>query len=275
MKAATDWQEQADRSEEDQAKIDAEFGFQRSKQMKNQMEAYLDRVLLEGEVPPGLRDQVVHFVSGQTQNSQKRKADEARMLQLMSPLPPQVDFAFHKFFLEKTEWRNLQAFPQTLTLVADPWRADVCVVEDPGNPPRNVLWNIALKGGHVVTLDFALKRGKGLCFSYGIAIATKRSIFVDPQVEENDPVLAEAVRRTARMPQSKWKLLSTWEEFAWATDKVAGVHLPVKQRREMEVLALTTEPLAHHMSRRNVLSKVDFLKSTARVSCTQRGICGK
>ena len=71
-----------DRTEEDQAKIDAEFGFQRSKQMKNQMEAYLERVLLANEVPPGLRDQVAHFVSNQQNNLQKRKADEARMLQL-------------------------------------------------------------------------------------------------------------------------------------------------------------------------------------------------
>ena len=65
MKAASEWQEQVDRTEEDQAKIDAEFGFQRSTQMKNQMEAYLERVLLANEVPPGLRDQVAHFVSNQ------------------------------------------------------------------------------------------------------------------------------------------------------------------------------------------------------------------
>ena len=263
-----------DRTEEDQAKIDAEFGFQRSKQMKNQMEAYLERVLLANEVPPGLRDQVAHFVSNQQNNLQKRKADEARMLQLMSPLPPAVDFAFHKFFLERMEWQNLPNFPQTLTLVADPWRADVCVVEDPGSPPDVVLWNTALKGGHVVTLDFALKRGKGVCFSYGMAIATKRSIFVDPQVAQHDPVLAEAVRRVSHMPHSKWKLLSTWAEFASATDKVAGEHLPVKRRRDMEILALTTETGASHLNRKNVLSKEQFLKSTARVSCTQRGICG-
>ncbi|CAK9022737.1 unnamed protein product [Durusdinium trenchii] len=244
VKAASASHEQVDRTEEEKENIDKELAFQRSKQMKNQMEAYLDRVLLEREVPPGLRDQ--------------------------------VDFACHKFYLEDTHWRHSPGFPQTLTLVPDPWRADVCVVADPANPPPNVLWHTALKGGHVVTLSYCIQRScQGLAYTYGAAILTKRSIFVDDRMAAESPEEAEAVRRMSRLPQSKWRLLSSWEEFASATDKVAGVHLPVKQRREMEVLALTVETVVHHLNRRNVVTKEQFLKGTVRLSCTQRGICGK
>lgn len=90
VKAASASHEQVDRTEEEKENIDKELAFQRSKQMKNQMEAYLDRVLLEREVPPGLRDQVQYFVSNQAENFRRRKADESRMLQIMSPLPPQA-----------------------------------------------------------------------------------------------------------------------------------------------------------------------------------------
>lgn len=98
---------------------------------------------------------------------------------------------------------------------------------------------------------------------------------MDDRMAAESPEEAEAVRRMSRLPQSKWRLLSSWEEFASATDKVAGVHLPVKQRREMEVLALTVETVVHHLNRRNVVTKEQFLKGTVRLSCTQRGICGK
>ena len=77
VKAASASHEQVDRTEEEKENIDKELAFQRSKQMKNQMEAYL-------------RDQVQYFVSNQAENFRRRKADESRMLQIMSPLPPQA-----------------------------------------------------------------------------------------------------------------------------------------------------------------------------------------
>lgn len=182
-----------------------------------------------------------------------------------------MDFATHKFFLERADWRDL---PRTLTLVADPWRADVCVVADPANPPACVLWTIALKGGHVVTKDFVMKR-QGLCFTYGSAILTKRSIFIDPQFAEEDPDIASVVRRMCLLPQSKWKLLRDWQGFAKATDLVAGVHLPVRSRREMEVLALASEAVVQHMGRKNICNKIQFMLAIARLACTQRGLCGQ
>ena len=82
-------------------------------------------------------------------------------------------------------------------------------------------------------------------------------------------------QRALRRQRQCGECHACWEEFASATDKVAGVHLPVKQRREMEVLALTVETVVHHLNRRNVVTKEQFLKGTVRLSCTQRGICGK
>lgn len=94
VQAASHEQEPVDLTEEQQRIVQDEVAFQKSKQMKNQMEAYLDRVLFSNEVPPGLRDQVQAFVANVKNNREKRQADEARMLQLMSPLPPQATSFF-------------------------------------------------------------------------------------------------------------------------------------------------------------------------------------
>ena len=259
-------------TEVQESRLNAEVGFQRSKQMKNQIEAYLDRVLVDSEVQPGLRDQAQAFLQNQARNMDQRKKDEARMLKLMSPLPPDVDFGTHKFFLEETAWMNSTGFPRGLTLVTDPWKADVFVAKDPASPSRGILWHAALGGGHVVTLPFLQSRGQGLCFTYGTAILTKRFIFIDPVFEQEEQEIAMAVRRMAHSGRSKWSLLRSWEDFARKTDMVAGVHLPAQQRRHLEVLALTTDRVAKALARKNVRTQATFLLAVTRVACTQRGI---
>lgn len=244
--------------------------------MKSQLEAFSEGVLLESEVPQGLREAAIALRERQAKNSASRRHDESRLMQLMNPMPPQVQLSSAKAFLENTAWKASAGFPQTLTLVADPWHADLWVAEDPAKPPVSVLWHAAMKGGHVVNLAF-VKKGQqqgGVSFTYGAAIATKRSIFVDPNFETEDPEVAAAVKRCCRLQQSKWKLLGSWADFAHATDVVAGEHLPVKQRRMMEVLALTTERVAKALNRKSICTKKSFLLATLRVACTKRHICG-
>ena len=256
--------------------IQKEISFQKSKYMKSQLEAFSEGVLLESEVPQGLREAAIALRERQAQNSASRHRDESRLMQLMNPMPPQVQLSSAKAFLENTAWKTSAGFPQTLTLVADPWHADLWVAEDPEKPPVSILWHAAMKGGHVVNLAF-VKKGQqqgGVSFTYGAAIATKRLIFVEPNFETQDPEVAAAVKRCCRLQQSKWKLLGSWTDFARATDLVAGEHLPVKQRRMMEVLALTTERVANGLNRKSVCTKKSFLLATLRVACTKRDICG-
>ena len=256
--------------------IQKEISFQKSKYMKSQLEAFSEGVLLESEVPQGLREAAIAPRERQAKNSAPRRHDESRLMQLMNPMPPQVQLSSAKACLENTAWKASAGFPQTLTLVADPWHADLWVAEDPAKPPVSVLWHAAMKGGHVVNLAF-VKKGQqqgGVSFTYGAAIATKRSIFVDPNFETEESGVAAAVKRCCRLQQSKWKLLGSWADFAHATDVVAGEHLLVKQRRMMEVLALTTERVAKALNWKSICTKESFLLATLRVACTKRHICG-
>lgn len=273
VRASTESQGMPILMDAEKEKIEKEINFQKSKHMRSQLEAYLDGVLLENEIPEGLREAAVSFRQKQTANSDQRKANEARLISVMTPQPPDVNFASAKLFLQDPVWA--QKLPRTLSFVADVWRADVWVVTDPANPDLAVIWHAALKGGHVVSLDFVCTKGAaGISFTYGAAVRTKRSVFVDPDFANQFPEVASAVRRVANMPHSKWKLLASWQEFARSTDMVAGSHLPVRHRRDMEVIALTTERIATALNRKNACTKEKFFMAIVRVACSKRQICG-
>ena len=144
VRASTESQGMPILMDAEKEKIEKEINFQKSKHMRSQLEAYLDGVLLENEIPEGLREAAVSFRQKQTANSDQRKANEARLISVMTPQPPDVNFASAKLFLQDPVWA--QKLPRTLSFVADVWRADVWVVTDPANPDLAVIWHAALKG---------------------------------------------------------------------------------------------------------------------------------
>ena len=258
-----------------QTSVDAELDFQQTKHMRNQVEAYLDGSLLASEVPDNLREVAQAFQQKELANAAARHKQEAKLLRCMTPQAAGLDWAGAKVHLANEAWKNSSGFPRALTLVARPCYATCFVQADAAAPQEEVLWYAALGGGHIVSLDYVISRGrKGVCFSYGPAVLTKRQIFIDPDVATSDPALTDALRQAAGGRGSKWKLLRSWEDFARATDTAAGLHLPVKQRREKEVLALTTDAKALALNRGNVCTKNSFLPIVWRVACTSRGLCG-
>lgn len=68
--------------------IQKEISFQKSKYMKSQLEAFSEGVLLESEVPQGLREAAIALRERQAKNSASRHRDESRLMQLMNPMPP-------------------------------------------------------------------------------------------------------------------------------------------------------------------------------------------
>ena len=69
--------------------------------MKSQLEAFSEGVLLESEVPQGLREAAIALRERQAKNSASRRHDESRLMQLMNPMPPQSATEFSKGFLGK------------------------------------------------------------------------------------------------------------------------------------------------------------------------------
>ena len=251
--------------------VNVELDFQRTKFMRNQVEAYLEGTLLSSEVPANMQETARAFRDREVANAARRHKDEARQLQLMTPVPAAIDWASVKVYRADEQW----SLPRTLTPVARPCYASCFVEADPASPEQEVLWYAALGGGHVVSVDYVQSLGtRGVCFSYGAAVLTKRLVFIDPDVARDDPAIVEALRHACARPFSKWRLLRAWEDFASATDAVAGEHLPRRQRRDKEVLALTTDARALALNRGNVCTKNSFLPRVWRVACTSRGLCG-
>ena len=76
-------------------------------------------------------------------------------------------------------------------------------------------------------------------------------------------------------PKSKWKLLSSWNEFALAVHKADGAHIEARLKRPLDVLALTVPRTCAALGRRNVFTKATFLEFISRgLSCTRTGMCG-
>ena len=73
---------------------------------------------------------------------------------------------------------------------------------------------MALRGGHMLDLDYLKSNGReGVCVSYDPAIALQRKLYLCPLFQRPEQGLSTMIRQAARLPHSKWKLLTSWEDF--------------------------------------------------------------
>ena len=249
--------------------IQHELAFQKAKQYKNQVQAFLDGHLLASEIDPELQEVAEIWAEHQHRLDAERERAASRRHRLLAPATPQLLDSL--IFLEDESWATVEEIAgQKLT--ADVWRAMFFVVKDPAQPGQRVTWCATLQGGCVCDLRFmknlcVKKKGGGVAFLYDAAISISRKVFVCPQFEAGHPVLAQLVQRATSLPYSKWKLLDSWDSFA-------QVHGRCAAKNALGVIALTMPSVCTALNSRNILTKASFIERFRVMSCVSRNACG-
>ena len=257
--------------------VQHEIVFQKSKQYKNQVQAYLDGHLLESEIPEDMLVVVKAHLAKQHKTDMDRTKQETRKHKLMATAPP--DIKRQPIYLADESWaRELHGL--RFVPCAD---AKVFAVRNPSQPGQRVSWVVSLVGGSVCDFNFLKRsagdnsdggsRGRGVVFTYDAAIVTKRKMFICPKFASAHPVLAGIVRTAVSRRESKWTLLDSWEAFAQATEVACGPNVTKRQKRRFDVLALTVPEVSKSLDLGNVFVKCKFLKFVTHVACASRGMC--
>ena len=80
----------------------------------------------------------------------------------------------------------------------------VASLKDPG---RANYWVAVLSGGALVTPDYFASGGKsGSCLCWHAAVQIKRGVWMSPEWQRDEPLLASLLQWATRLPASKWRL---------------------------------------------------------------------
>lgn len=242
--------------------IQKEIVFQQTKQYKNQVQGFLDGVLLESEIPSDMRDVAMAYL--QKENETDKKRIKAKQLQCdrLAKATPQIQ-EVHKVWVEDAAWA--ESYKQ-FAYVAEPDAALFFVVRDVAKPPATVLWTVMLQGGFLIDADHlhyqslgqppnVVKRGGS--FAYDPAVRTKRHVLLSPKFKTACPVLTRVVAAACSHRLSQWKLLDSWAAFV---QRDAG-------KGKFDVVAMATSVEAKALNKRNIFSKEAFLIFFKKVAC--------
>ena len=250
----------------------AEQDWQRTKGYKARVQAFLEGTLLESEIDDELVEVAICFKDMQAQQDSARTADELKRLDFLKPKP----FALqrHPFFVADVAWKSLPNV-NGLEAVADPCLASSWVVHDPADPGDKVTWCALLFGGHVCDLACLEANGKGgVAFHFAAAIKSVRWVFVSDNFSQAHPELGAVVRRARGHENSKWKTLTSWDEFALKNHSFTGEHLIESSKQKYKALALASYGEACALQMQNVFNKDSFVDFLAKVSTASKGFCG-
>ncbi|CAE7339470.1 unnamed protein product, partial [Symbiodinium sp. CCMP2456] len=215
-------------------RVQAELHFQAAKQHKNKIQAYLDDAVLEDDVDPEMLPVIEDYLDRRSQVDRERTTRTARKHTLMATAPPAIG---RRLVFVDNECLPL-ANPAGHSLTAAMHAAEFWVVPDPASPPVEVLWTAGLQGGCVVNAEYV--QGRGIAFVYDCAIKTRRKIYICDRFVSAEPGLADVLTRSLAKSSSQWRVLSSWDEFAEASDRCCGPQIASHKRRWLEVVALTT-----------------------------------
>lgn len=242
-----------------------EIVFQQQKQFKNQIQGFLDGVLLEGEIPEDMQETAQAFLEKQDLSDKKRIRNKQLQCEKLSRSTPQIQ-AVHKVWVQDGSWAE-ECREFFYTAAVD--EALFFVVRDAANPPTTVLWNAVLLGGFVIdVIHFRYQargrpgnaRDRGATFAFDPAVRTKRRLLISPQFQQSCPRLTRLIHAGVSSRHSKWKLLDSWEEFADKCEKDG--------RNTFFTIALGTAAEAKALEgRRNVFSQEGFLKFVRKIAC--------
>eukprot|EP00438_Fugacium_kawagutii_P007891 Skav203673 [mRNA] locus=scaffold259:498:3152:+ [translate_table: standard] len=192
-------------------KLQKELVFQENKKFKNRLMAYLDNALLQSELTPDMAQLAQADLEHKAKLDSDRQRAEKRKFALMSPDLPKLDS--QPIFLEDPAWLNMPCLCRK-RVVAECIDATIHVVANVSAPQLAISWAVGLRGGHMLDLDYLKSDGKeGVCVSYDPAIALQRKLYVCPLFQRQEQRLSTMIRQAARLPHSKWKLLTSWEDF--------------------------------------------------------------
>ena len=142
-----------------------ELLFQQTKQFRNEIQSYLDNVILESEVDEEMLPYVEQFVHNQMRlNAERQRKDARKQHCLLGRGLP----AFQSCYVHPSCLPIVN--PRRINLSALLHAADCWVVPDPAEPPEEVLWTACLAGGLaglcVPSFDvgvFGWRPGRSLC----------------------------------------------------------------------------------------------------------------
>ncbi|CAE6968488.1 unnamed protein product [Symbiodinium sp. CCMP2456] len=242
-----------------------ELDFQLVKRYRNMAMAHLAGAVSQADVPEGLLEVAEAMKLLQDEHQSKRQQERAKHHAIMDPLPPKIQSPGSEVWLEQASWsvhlRGLQPQPAL-------HHANLFVVTDAARAPDGARWSCLLNGGSLVDVVFLTSNGaSGVAFSFEAATCIRRHVFVSPEFRTAEPALADVVDRAVGKQASKWKPLTSWDEFATTYERL--------QRTPKQVLALATDNVKQALEMDSVMCKVEFEAFVRRISCTKRGMCGR
>lgn len=186
-----------------------ELTFQRGKQHKNRIEAFLDNLLLDEEIDDAFLQDVEQHRTQSCWLDAKLHRDQASKLEKLSMMGRAVDWDawrgqlawVHDFDYSAEIQRQFQL--RFLERTALRQGATIFVVQDASGPGERVLVQASLKGGYVVDRSVLLGNS-GLFLKYRAALKIRRSICITDAFAAGHAEIANAV--TSAAPGSCWKV---------------------------------------------------------------------
>ncbi|CAE7313399.1 unnamed protein product [Symbiodinium sp. CCMP2592] len=251
-----------------------ELEFQRLKRYRNLANAFLAQAVTEEDVPEELIEVAQYFAEADAHNETARKAKRQKLHSIMAPTPPRLQSS--RIWLEcHDEWLNQVPAGLAQNVVAEMHEATLFVVANANRIPPAVHWSAMMRGYDVVNLQFLSSSGAaGVAFNFDPSFSIRRSVLVSEEFWAAEPELAAVVELAMAAPNSKWRELHDWDEFAEKYEATAGPHLPATNRKPKQVIALTTREIKDEMQMDSVMCREDFQDFLSRVACTKRSLCG-
>ncbi|CAE7707229.1 unnamed protein product [Symbiodinium sp. CCMP2592] len=244
-------------------KVLAEEAFQKTKQYKNKLVAYLDNALLHAsEVDEDCVQVAEAFKDAQQKEDAKNGRLRKRRADLLNPVRVPNPRTKHVYYAPGVVPPNLDC------LVGDPEHADFIVEKDPSNPHDECYWCAFLLGTCICNDEFIRRHGQqGVCFNFQPAIHSKRQLFVSASFGREHPRLAEVLRFACSHHGSKWRELASLEAFAEASTKVAS-------KSPLSVLGLFSQTECAALQEKNILDGDGFAKLLAKQDACSMSVDG-
>lgn len=243
--------------------IQREITFQHDKQYKNKIQAFLDGVLLQSEIPEDMQEVAQAFLEKQGEVDRNRISKKQRQCDRLARSTPRIQH-IHKVWVEDEAWA--ESFGR-FTYTADPDQALFFAVKDVSKPPPLILWTVVLQGGFVIDvrhleyqfLGQAAAADHGASFAYDPAVRTERHVLVSPKFRQRCPRLAAVVDAACVHRLSRWRKLDSWEAFA--------TRCASNGKSTFKAIALATKAEVTALNRRNVFGQDGLLKFVRKVAC--------
>ena len=246
-----------------------EHDFQMKKIVRAAGEAYVTGSLLQSEVALVAEVGEEHKAA-RAKALHKRRLQESRKAASLAPTKPLSFSSGGQVYLDPSAAEFAAAVSRTIEqhrMV----RADdaveaaggyiVVARPDTGGANR---WVAVLAGCALVTPDYFCSSCKsGSCLSWTAAVRTKRDVWLSPEWQRDDPLLANILKWAIRLPASKWRLRD-WSPITYVA----------KQRRQKGLVGIVSErqkTIASFQALRHAFAPDAFLEFVGKLNVSVSG----